>query len=185
MNLSLRRLGLAAILLTAGLGAAACANAPGPAIDIAPTPEISADDGLIEVGESVSPFDEHLPAIAKLDPDLRAAVQASAIDAEADGISMVVTSGWRTQRYQQKLLDDATYKYGSLEEARKHVNTPELSTHISGDAVDIGYTDADSWLSQHGARYGLCQIFANEMWHFELATEPGGVCPEQRENAAA
>ena len=25
--------------------------------------------------------------------------------------------------------------------------------------------------------YGLCQIFANERWHFELATEPGGACP--------
>nr|RZI36672.1 hypothetical protein BJQ95_00888 [Cryobacterium sp. SO1] len=48
----------------------------------------------------------------------------------------------------------------------------------------IGRTDADSWLSQHGADYGLCQIYANEMWHFEFATEPGGDCPEQLPNAA-
>ena len=64
------------------------------------------------------------------------------------------------------------------------MSTPELSRHVTGDAVDIGYTDADSWLSQHGARYGLCQIYANEMWHFELATDPGGVCPEQKLDAA-
>ena len=184
-----RRLGLASILLVVGLGAVACASAAGSAIGTAPPPavavEVTVDDGLIEVGESVSAFDEHLPAIANLDPELRAAVQAAATAAEADGVTFVVTSGWRTAAYQQKLLDDATYKYGSLEEARKHVNTPERSTHITGDAVDIGFTDANSWLSQHGARYGLCQIYANEMWHFELATEPGGVCPEQKPDATA
>ena len=54
---------------------------------------------------------------------------------------------------------------------------PELSRHVTGDAVDIGYTDADSWLAQHGARYGLCTTYANEMWHFEVATEPGEDCP--------
>jgi D-alanyl-D-alanine carboxypeptidase len=64
------------------------------------------------------------------------------------------------------------------------VNTPELSAHVTGDAVDIGPTDADSWLSQHGADYGLCQIYANEMWHFELATEPGGTCPAQLPDSA-
>jgi hypothetical protein len=48
---------------------------------------------------------------------------------------------------------------------------------VTGDAVDIGPTDADDWLIQHGSTYGLCQIFANELWHFELATTPGGDCP--------
>jgi D-alanyl-D-alanine carboxypeptidase len=55
---------------------------------------------------------------------------------------------------------------------------------VTGDAVDIGPTDADSWLQQHGDRYGLCQTYANEMWHFELATEPGGTCPPGKEDAA-
>ena len=27
-------------------------------------------------------------------------------------------------------------------------------------------TDADDWLIQHGSDYGLCQTYANEMWHF-------------------
>ena len=49
---------------------------------------------------------------------------------------------------------------------------------MSGDAVDIGPSDATAWLSAHGAEYGLCQIFANEIWHYELATTPGGECPE-------
>ena len=39
---------------------------------------------------------------------------------------------------------------------------------MSGDAVDIGPSDATAWLSEHGAEYGLCQIYRNEPWHYEL-----------------
>jgi len=145
---------------------------------------LTVDNGYIATGDSVSPFDEHLPTIAQLDPALLDAVQAAARDAEDNGITMVVTSGWRSVAYQQALLDDATVTYGSVEEARKWVNTPELSTHVTGSAIDIGYTDASYWLIQYGAEYGLCQTYSNEIWHFELATEPGGVCPTMKENAA-
>ena len=27
---------------------------------------------------------------------------------------------------------------------------------------------AAEWLTEHGSAYGLCQIYANEPWHFEL-----------------
>jgi len=145
---------------------------------------MGAADGLIEEGEAVSPFADDLPAIANLDPELRAAMQNAARDAIADDIDFVVTSGWRSAAYQQSLLDAAVIEYGSLEAAGEFVLSPEQSRHVTGEAVDIGRTDADSWLSQHGADYGLCQIYANEMWHFELATEPGGDCPEQLPNAA-
>ncbi|GAA3560887.1 hypothetical protein GCM10022295_48890 [Streptomyces osmaniensis] len=40
-----------------------------------------------------------------------------------------------------------------------------------GDAVDIGRSDATERLSRHGAEYGLCQIYRNEPWHYELRTE--------------
>lgn len=140
-------------------------------------------DGFIEEGEWISLDDEHLPAISKLDPALLAAIRAAEADANADGIEFRVTSGWRSAAYQQRLLDDAVGEYGSLDEARRFVNTPEESRHVTGEAIDIGPTDADSWLSQHGADYGLCQIYANEMWHFELVIEPGGVCPMMLEDA--
>jgi hypothetical protein len=58
------------------------------------------------------------------------------------------------------------------------VATADTSAHVSGDAVDLGGSDATAWLSQYGAGYGLCQIYANEPWHFELrshAMEQG--CP--------
>ena len=49
--------------------------------------------------------------------------------------------------------------------------TPDTSAHVSGDAVDIGHSDATAWLSEHGAEYGLCQIYGNEPWHYELRPE--------------
>jgi hypothetical protein len=39
---------------------------------------------------------------------------------------------------------------------------------VSGDAVDIGPSSAATWLSEHGAAYGLCRTYGNEPWHFEL-----------------
>ena len=146
---------------------------------------ISIADGYIADGENLSAFDTDYPAISNLDPALLAAVQQAYTDAANDGVEMFITSGWRSVRYQQALLDEAVVTYGSLAEARRWVNTPERSTHVTGLAVDIGPTDADSWLSQHGNDYGLCQTFANEMWHFELATTPGGTCPQQISDASA
>jgi hypothetical protein len=51
------------------------------------------------------------------------------------------------------------------------VATPNTSAHVSGDAVDIGPGKAAAWLSEHGATYGLCQIYGNEPWHYELRPE--------------
>ena len=126
---------------------------------------------------SSSTDDPARPAVAKLDPDLRAALRDAMADARADGVAMHVTSGWRSRAHQQRLLDEAIARYGSEEEARRYVSTPDTSAHVTGDAVDIGPTDAADWLIQHGSDYGLCQVFANEIWHFELATDPGGSCP--------
>jgi zinc D-Ala-D-Ala carboxypeptidase len=144
-----------------------------------------AADGYIADGEGLSPFATGYPAVGNLAPELLAAVQHASTDAARDGVDLIITSGWRSVRYQQSLLDAAIAQYGTVAEARRWVNTPEKSTHVTGKAVDIGPTAADLWLRQHGNRYGLCQIYANEMWHYELATEPGGICPRPIADASA
>jgi zinc D-Ala-D-Ala carboxypeptidase len=48
------------------------------------------------------------------------------------------------------------------------VATPNTSAHVLGDAVDIGPTGAAAWLAEHGDAYGLCRIYGNESWHYEL-----------------
>ena len=87
------------------------------------------------------------------------------------GVEFFVDSGWRSPEYQEHLLQEAVSKYGSEEEAARWVATAETSPHVSGDAVDIGPSDATAWLSEHGAEYGLCQIYGNEPWHYELRPE--------------
>jgi D-alanyl-D-alanine carboxypeptidase len=144
---------------------------------------LGSDDGDVAVGGSLSPFSDE-PAIANLDPALRDAVRRAATDARADGIELRVTSGWRSARYQRALLRRAEATYGSVELARKYVMPPAESSHVTGKAVDVGPTDADSWLSQHGSEYGLCQIYANERWHFERAVAPGGTCPAMAGDAS-
>jgi len=139
-------------------------------------------DGYVPDGETISPFAD-VPAVTRLDPALRDAVRDAATDARADGIELHLTTGWRSARYQRVLLDEAIATRGP-EEARRWVDTPDDSAHVTGDAVDVGPTDAADWLGRHGTEYGLCQIFANEMWHFELATEPGGQCPPMRADAS-
>ena len=135
------------------------------------------EDGYIRDGDSVSPFEPDHPAIANLDSSLLDAIQRAALNARDDGIELRISSGWRSAGYQAVLLDQAIQSYGSEEIARRFVNTPEQSTHVQGAALDVAPTDAMSWLSQYGSNYGLCQTYANEMWHYELMIEPGGVCP--------
>lgn len=146
---------------------------------------LTAADGYIADGEGLSPFATEYPAVGNLAPELLAAVQHASTDAARDGVDLMIASGWRSVRYQQSLLDAAIAQYGSEAEARKWVNTPAKSTHVNGKAVDVGPTAAELWLRQHGKRYGLCQIYANEMWHYELATKPGGICPRPIADAAA
>ena len=109
--------------------------------------------------------------VARLDPDLRAALRRAGGAAARDGVALRVTSGWRSVEEQEQLLRDAIDEHGSAQEAARWVATPEQSAHVSGDAVDIGPRAAAAWLSRYGAAYGLCQVYDNEPWHFELRPE--------------
>jgi zinc D-Ala-D-Ala carboxypeptidase len=117
-----------------------------------------------------SPVDVR-PERAGLDADLLGALRQATAVAADDGVELVVDSGWRSPEHQARLLREAVAKYGSEEEAARWVATPETSAHVSGDAVDIGPAGAAAWLSEHGAEYGLCRIYGNEPWHFELRAE--------------
>jgi D-alanyl-D-alanine carboxypeptidase len=125
------------------------------------------------------------PAVTRLDASLRAALVSATDDAERDGVTLRVNSGWRSAAYQQVLLDEAEKRYGDAAEAGRWVRTPESSTHVSGDAVDVGPASSSSWLARHGARYDLCRTYANEPWHFELRATPHGRCPALRPDSSS
>jgi hypothetical protein len=125
--------------------------------------------GAVPGGTTV--FDDDVPGVANLRPALLAAVRQAATAAAGDGVEFYVDSGWRSPQYQEHLLRQAISKYGSEQAAARWVATPDTSPHVSGDAVDIGHAGASAWLSVHGAAYGLCQIYRNEPWHYELRPE--------------
>jgi D-alanyl-D-alanine carboxypeptidase len=127
--------------------------------------------GAVPAGTTV--FDDEIPGVANLDRDLLVALRRAATDAAGDGVAFVVDSGWRSPEYQERLLRESISKYGSEREAARWVATPNTSAHVSGDAVDIGPAAAAAWLSEHGAGYGLCQIYSNEPWHYELRPDAG------------
>jgi len=123
------------------------------------------------VPDRATVFDNGLPAVANLDPALLDALRNAAADASEDGVALHLNSGWRSPAYQERLLREAVSEYGSEQEAARWVATADTSPHVSGDAVDVGPFVATEWLSENGAGYGLCQIYGNEPWHFELRPE--------------
>jgi D-alanyl-D-alanine carboxypeptidase len=144
---------------------------------------VTEDDGALPDGVTV--WDDSYPGVANLDPDLVQALREAATDAADDGVAFQVNSGWRSPEYQEQLLREAVAAYGSEKEAARWVATANTSAHVSGDAVDIGPFDAMAWLSSHGGRYGLCQIYRVEPWHFEL--RPAAVddrCPRMYADAS-
>ncbi|MCS7477873.1 M15 family metallopeptidase [Umezawaea endophytica] len=137
-----------------------------------PSAQAGEADGAVPAGVTV--FGDEFAAVTNLDADLLAALRKAAKAAEDDGVQFVVNSGWRSESYQTQLLRDAVAEYGSEKEASRWVATPETSPHVKGMAIDLGPTDSLPWLAKNGERYGLCQIYQNEPWHYEL--RPDG-CP--------
>ncbi|MGW0161823.1 M15 family metallopeptidase [Mycobacterium sp. NPDC003323] len=159
--------------LTAALMAVAALTAP-----------VAQAEPADQTARPLTAFDVADPTIGNLAPALLTAVQNATTAAAAEGVTVTITSGWRTPEFQRQLLEDAILTYGSFEAARQYVQLPEHSRHVVGEAVDIGGPGADQWMIANGPRFGLCQIYANETWHFELATDAHGVCPPLLPNAA-
>ncbi len=179
--------------VTSGLAAAEPTTvAPAPGDETTPEAEslsigTGATDswsGYLPDGMFLSPFDTSSQLLALLDPLLLKAIQDAARSAQSQGVNITITSGWRSKGFQQRLFDDAVRRYGSVEIAQQFVASPDVSRHVVGEAVDIAGDGASDWLIRNGPRFGLCQIYANENWHFELAADGEGRCPPLRPNAA-
>ncbi len=193
----LRRLFIPAAALLLAL--TACAGTPadrtlgsGETGSSIPAPPDLASEGLTEADGYVAPgvwltLDDDVPAITNLEDDLRAALEAAALAARERGIEFSFTNGWRSAAYQQYLFDQAVEEYGSEEEASRWVKRADESRHVTGGAVDVATADAMDWLNRFGAEFGLCQIYANELWHFEhvpgVDAESG--CPAQLTDSSA
>jgi hypothetical protein len=140
--------------------------------------------GYLPDEATLNAYDTANPVIGRLDPALLAAVQKATDAAAAQGVTVRINSGWRSAGFQQRLFDDAVQTYGSAELAAQFVASPQTSMHVQGRAVDVGGPDAAAWMAANGSRFGLCQIYANELWHYELTADAAGNCAPMRPNAA-
>ncbi len=122
------------------------------------------------------PRSEPSPTPTALDPDLAQRFADARAAAAAEGVTLTLTSGWRSPGEQQALVDEAVATYGSVEEARRWVLPPESSAHVTGLAIDVGPMDGALWLGERAGQFGLCRTYDNEWWHFEPMPPDGG-CP--------
>ncbi|WP_040808211.1 M15 family metallopeptidase [Nocardia concava] len=139
---------------------------------------------MFPVAQSISVATAIASGTDGLDPRLSAAYNAAAAEAYANGISLWITSGYRTPAEQEALWEDGLQTYGSPEAARRWVLPPNESTHVTGQAIDVGPREGAQWLEDNGPHWGLCRMYDNEWWHFELATAPDTPCPTRLPDAS-
>jgi LAS superfamily LD-carboxypeptidase LdcB len=140
----------------------------------------------LSLGEA--PIAYSLTAPKTLNSTLEVRFLSAQAAAKKDGVSLQITSGYRTLARQNKLFKDAIKKYGSYKEAARWVSPPEISHHPLGLAIDVNYPNdpkAAKWLEVNGYKFGLCRVFKNEWWHFEGSIAPGWKCPKLLKDARA
>ncbi len=142
---------------------------------------------LINLGNA--PLSESATAgsvVTELHPLLLARFNAAKSAAEREGVSLYISSGFRTLERQRELFEAAIEKYGSESEAARWALPSQVSHHPDGLAIDVNYPgapDGARWLEENGYRYGLCRVYANEWWHFEGVIAPGQNCPAMASDA--
>ena len=98
-------------------------------------------------------------SIVEIHPLLLARFTVAQSFASADGVELMITSGYRSFERQQMLFDREVEIRGSESEAAKWVLPPQFSNHPLGLAIDVNYPGdkvGAYWLERNGSRFGLC-----------------------------
>lgn len=118
-----------------------------------------------------------------LEHELGARFDRAQDQAAQQGIELYLNSGKRTLEEQDALFADAVIEYGSETEAERWVMRGEDSAHVTGDAIDVGPWEGMTWLAENYYEFGLCRVYQNEPWHFEVRGDVGEECPALLEDA--
>lgn len=97
-------------------------------------------------------------------PDVGAAFDRLAAAAAADGVALVVSSGFRSDAEQAALFaanPDPTW-----------VAPPGRSLHRCATELDLGPEAAYGWLAANAARFGFVQRYSWEAWHYGFDRPP-------------
>ncbi len=113
---------------------------------------------------------------AGMRPDVAAAYDQMAAAARADGLTLLVVSGFRSDAEQAELFaahPDPTW-----------VAPPGQSLHRCATELDLGPSSAYGWLAVNAGRFGFVQRYSWEAWHFGFDAGPAP-CSAAGESTAA
>jgi transglycosylase-like protein with SLT domain/D-alanyl-D-alanine carboxypeptidase-like protein len=102
-------------------------------------------------------------------PDVAAAYDQMAAAARADGLVLVVVSGFRSDAEQAELFaahPDPTW-----------VAAPGHSLHRCATELDLGPSSAYGWLAANATRFGFVQRYSWEAWHYGFEAGPAPCAP--------
>jgi hypothetical protein len=133
----------------------------------------------VAVAEVVAPLGEGAPLEASgsgysgplayrqgkpMRPDVARAFDRLAAAARADGVHLIVTSGYRSDAEQAEL-----YK---RHPDPKWVAPPGKSLHRLGTELDLGPPSAYGWLGRNAERFHFVQRYSWERWHYGYTLNP-------------
>lgn len=102
-------------------------------------------------------------------PDVAAAYDQMAAAAAADGLTLIVVSGFRSDAEQAELF--------RANPDPKWVAPPGTSLHRCATELDLGPETAYGWLEANAPRFGFLQRYPWERWHFGYAEGPPPCSP--------
>ena len=98
-------------------------------------------------------------------PDVATAYDRMAAAASADGVHLIVNSGFRSDAEQAEL-------YAANPDPR-WVAPPGTSLHRCATELDLGPSSAYGWLAANAPRFGFAKRYSWEPWHFGFDRPPG------------
>jgi hypothetical protein len=97
-------------------------------------------------------------------PDVAAAYDRMAAAARADGITLIVVSGFRSDAEQAALF--------AAHPDPRWVAPPGQSLHRCATELDLGPEAAYGWLAANATRFGFLQRYSWEPWHYGATFGP-------------
>ncbi len=101
----------------------------------------------------------------RMRPDVALAFDRMDAAARADGITLAINSGYRSDAEQAVLW--------ARHPDPKWVARPGQSLHRNGTELDLGPPSAYAWLAANATRFHFLQRYAWEPWHFGYTLNPG------------
>ena len=99
--------------------------------------------------------------------------------ANAEGVRLSLTSGFRTMEEQKHLY--SCYVNHSCNNGNLAAK-PGYSNHQSGLALDVS---TSTWLARNASKFGFVRTVSQESWHYEYhGKDPGGPCTRGTSSAA-